>query len=225
MATKINKKPSQDFIPIKEIRDGAMVLKDNSIRMILMTSSLNFALKSAEEQEAIVLQYQNFLNSLDFHVQFFIQSKGLNIETYLDTLRKREQEQTDELLKIQTKEYIEFVKEFVSSTKIVSKNFYVVIPYTPAFLHTEKNPFSEILGKLFKKRDKKDIAPKEEFEKQKIQLQQRVDTVIQGLSRVGVRSVPLNTEELIELFHGLYNPSERDKTSIPKIDPSPSEVK
>ena len=212
------KKASQEFVPIKEIRDGIMILKNGSMRMILMTSSLNFALKSNDEQTAIILQYQNFLNSLDFPLQFFIQSRALNIEPYLETLRKRRQEQTNELLKTQTKEYIDFVKEFVSSTKIVNKLFYVVIPYNPGILETKGNPFTGLLNKLLKKETKSQLMPQKKFEEHKLQIQQRADSITQGLSRMGIRSVPINTEELIELFYALYNPSEIEKIKVPEYE-------
>src|SRR3990167_3833823 len=104
---------AQEFLPIEEIRDGIVLLKDGTMKIVLMASSLNFALKSAEEQEAIIFQYQNFLNSLDFSVQFFIQSRRLNINPHLDTLREVASAQPNELLKIQTNEYIQFVKNFV----------------------------------------------------------------------------------------------------------------
>ncbi len=207
-------KASQQLISIKEVKDDVLILKDDSLRMVIMASSLNFALKSTEEQEAIILQYQNFLNSLDFHIQFFIQSRGLNIESYIDILKQKEQEQTDELLKIQTKEYIEFIREFVTATKIVTKSFYVVVPYTPTILETKKNPVSDFFTNIFKKKQDQTTTPQEEFEKRKIQLQQRADVVIQGLARVGIRSMPLETEGLIELFHSLYNPGETEKTSL-----------
>ncbi len=208
---------SQKIVPIKEIRDSIVVLNDNSIRMVVMTSSLNFALKSTEEQEAIVFQYQNFLNSLDFHIQFFIQSRELNIENYIESLRVKEKQQTDELLKIQTKEYIDFIKEFVTTTKIVSKTFYVVVPYSPPVLQVENNIFFDFINKILKKEPTPKTTPQEEFEKNKTQIQQRVDTIIQGLSRTGIRAIPLNTEELIELFYGLYNPDEKEKGAVPQI--------
>ncbi|MFC1625292.1 hypothetical protein ACFL1O_00180 [Patescibacteria group bacterium] len=220
MAMKTTKsRSSQEFVSIKEVRDGVLILRDNSLRIVLMTSSLNFALKSSNEQEAIILQYQSFLNSLDFSVQFLIHSRNLNIEPYLETLREKEQQQTDELLKIQTREYIEFVKEFVTATNIVNKTFYVVIPYKPSVLVTKEGPIGSIfkfLKKLSKKQEKPEITPQERFEEQKLQLQQRVSTVIQGLSRSGIRIAPLNTEELIELLYGLYNPGELEKTKLPE---------
>jgi len=214
MPPSIKSKASQDFVPIKEIRDGVLILKDDSLRTIIMVSSLNFALKSDEEQEAIIIQYQDFLNSLDFTVQFFIQSKNLNTEPYLETLRKRQQEQTDELLKIQTKEYIEFIDEFVKATKIVSKTFYVVIPYTPTILEQKNGSLLGPLLKIFRKKEKVQATPQQKFEEYKTQLQQRVDTVTQGLSRTGIRSASLNTEELIELFYKIYNPGETEKSEI-----------
>jgi hypothetical protein len=213
-------KASQEFVPIKEIRDGVLVLDDNSLRMVIMVSSINFALKSKGEQEAIIIQYQNLLNSLDFSVQFLVQSRKLNIEPYLETLRKRQKEQTEELLKIQTAEYMDFIKEFVASTNIVNKNFYVVIPYTPTFFEREQNnPISNFLNKILRrKKEQQQVGTREKFDEYKIQLQQRADLVIQGLSRTGIRAAPLNTEELIELFYILYNPGEIEKSNVPGVD-------
>jgi len=216
----VKSKASQELIPIREIRDDIVVLKDGSLRMILMTSALNFALKSSDEQSALILQYQNFLNSLDFSIQVFIQSRDLNIEPYLATLKERSKEQTNELLKIQMREYIDFVKEFVTATSIVSKNFYIIVPYTASIASAAQK--SSLFGFLKKEDSRGEKKPNETnqgtLEEYKIQLQQRVDTVIQGLSRVGIRSVPLNTEELIELFFKLYNPSELESTRLPKHD-------
>lgn len=214
--TSIQSKPSQEIIPIKEIRDGIFILKDGSLRMVLMTSALNFALKSSNEQTAIIMQYQNFLNSLDFPIQVFIQSRDLYIEPYLETLREREKEQANELLKIQMREYVEFVKEFVKATNIVSKNFYVVVPYTPSIIETKKNPIFNLFGNFFGKKSNKKEVSDQIFEEHKIQLQQRTDSVAQGLSRIGVRAAPLNTEELIELFYKIYNPSETENVNIPQ---------
>lgn len=214
--TATKAKGSQNFVALKEVRDGIVVLKDDSLRMIMMVSSLNFALKSENEQKAIIVQYQNFLNSLDFSVQFFIQSSKLNIKPYLEVLKQKEQEQTDELLKVQTREYTEFVEEFVSATNIVSKNFYIIISYTPPFLETKKNnPIVELFNKLLKKQNKTRDNQQNKFEEFKLQLQQRADTVVQGISRMGLRTAPLNTEEIIELFYNIYNPDEVERLEIP----------
>jgi len=209
--------PSQDILQIKEIRDGVLVLKDGSLRVVMMASSLNFALKSGDEQTAIVMQYQNFLNSLDFTVQFFIDSRKLNIEPYIEILKDAEQKQINELLKIQTTEYIEFIRTFVRASNIVSKSFYVVVPFTPPVFESPKGGLQSLLGGFFgSKATLQNISP-EKFEEYKNQLWQRVDSVIQGLVRAGVRTVPLNTEELIELFYGLYNPGELEKGKPPAI--------
>ncbi len=203
-------KSTQEFVPIKAIRDGVVILKDGSLRMILMASSLNFALKSEQEQTAIILQYQNFLNSLDFPVQFFIESRKLNIGPYISTLEEARKEQPNELLKIQTKEYMEFIKNFVAMTNIVAKSFYIAIPYSPAAFGGKKGFLSGIAG-MFGGGKTENKTKEVRFEESKLQLQQRADVVRQGLSRTGIRTVPLKTEELIELFYKLFNPGEMER--------------
>src|SRR3990167_8700745 len=211
-----NALPSQDILKVEEIRDGVLILKDGSLRAVMMASSLNFSLKSADEQTAVIMQYQNFLNSLDFTAQFFLESRKLNIEPYLDTLKQAEAKQTNELLKIQITEYIEFVRTFVRAANIVTKNFYIVVPFAPQVLASTKEGISgTIAGLMGKGGARIKTMPKEKFEEYKIQLWQRADTVAQGLVRTGVRAVPLNTEELIELFYGLYNPGELEKGKPP----------
>jgi type IV secretory pathway VirB4 component len=211
-------KSTQDFMPIKEIRDGVVVLKDGSMRMILMVSSLNFALKSADEQTAIVMQYQDFLNSLDFPVQFFIESRKLDIGPYISMLEDAEKEQTNELLKIQTREYMEFVKNFVKMSNTVSKSFYVVVPYNPGGIGAavaQTGPLAEIFGSLGLGGKKTGAGKKDiRFEEARVQLQQRAAVVETGLMRTGVRAIPLNTEELIELYYKLFNPGGLEKGAV-----------
>ncbi len=214
----INSKPTQQFIPIKEVRDGVVILRDNAMRMIVMASSLNFALRSEDEQTAIIMQYQNFLNSLDFTVQIFIESSKLDITPYLNTLVDIEKEQINELLKVQTKEYAEFIKNFVSSTDIVSKAFYLVVPYSPSVFSSAGGILDSLMGVFGRKKDFKSAKSENElFLENKTQLQQRADVVSGGLSSMGIRSVPLNTEELIELYFKLFNPGEIDKGVAGKI--------
>ena len=122
---------AQNFVPVKEVRDGVMVLKNNSLRAVSMVSSLNFALKSEDEQTAIIMQFQNFLNSLDFSVQIFVQSRRLDIRPYIAMMEAKRKEQTNDLIKIQTHEYIEFIKNFTDSVSIMSKNFFIVTSYSP----------------------------------------------------------------------------------------------
>lgn len=215
--------PSQDLLQIEEIRDGVLILKDHSMRAVLMASSLNFALKSADEQTAIIMQFQNFLNSLDFSIQFFISSRKLNIEPYIETLQEAEAKQTNDLLKIQTTEYIEFVRTFVRAANIVTKGFYVIVPFTPPMFGSSNDSAGGVfqnITNIFKsagKSQKNINMSVEKFEEYKNQLWQRIDSVMQGLIRTGVRCAPLNTEELIELFYGLYNPGELEKGKPPPI--------
>lgn len=203
--------PAQNFLDVESIREDVVVLKDGGLRVILMCSSLNFALKSTDEQDAIIFQYQNFLNALDFPLQVVIHSRRLNITPYIDSLRDRQKEDTNELMKIQIGEYMEFVKTFVDMTKIMSKTFYVVIPFTPSIM--QKSGILDTILSTLGLTGKKNLATDDAFREYKNQVWQRVNSVIEGLLRFGIRAAPLNTEELIELFYGLYNPTEFEKTS------------
>ncbi len=202
----VSSQPTQDFVPIKEVRDGVLILKDGSMRSILMVSSVNLALKSAEEQEAIIYQFQNLLNSLDFSIQISVQSRKLDIRPYLNLLENRRKEQTDDLLKIQVKEYMEFIRTFTENVEIMTKNFYVVVPYSPPKLDINNK------SSLFTKKTGGGTMNQDSFEEQRLQIDQRVAVVEQGLSRSGLRSVQLGTEEVIEIFYKIFNPGDVDKS-------------
>jgi hypothetical protein len=175
-----------------------------------LSSSLNFALKSTDEQEAIIYQFQNFLNSLDFSIQICVQSRELDIRPYLATLEKQYNEQLNDLLKIQTKEYIQFVKSFTETQNIMSKTFFIAIPFTPTTIGVlDGGGASSFFGN---KKDKSNpLQKKDNFEENRTQLEQRVSVVQQGLMRCGIRSALLGTEEAIEVFYKLFNPGETDK--------------
>jgi len=180
------------------------------MRQLILAASLNFALKSADEQSAILLQFQNFLNSLDFPVQICIQSKKLDIRPYIALLEDRYKEQTSELMKIQVREYIEFIRTFVDSTNIMSKSFFVVVPYDPPIVSGGAG--GALSSMLPGKKDSSSGAIAEDkFLEYKGQLEQRAAVVEQGLVRCGVRTAELGTEEVVELFYKMFNPGETDK--------------
>lgn len=198
--------PTQQFLEIDRIREGVLILKNKSLRAVLMVSSLNFALKSEEEQQAIIYQFQNFLNSLDFSIEILAQSRILNIAGYIDKLKDVEAKQENELLKIQTAEYRKFISELVGGRQILSKTFFVVMPFTlvdiPQLGRKREAGFDE-----------------EQFRRAKAQLQQRTDFVAMGLRRCGLQCTLLNTLELIELFWALYHPEEAEVGYYPEIPP------
>lgn len=211
----VKSKAAQDFVPIKEIRDGVVILKDGTIRMLLMASSVNLALKSADEQQAVLMQFQSFLNSLEFSTQIFIQSRKLDIRPYLILLEDRLKEEVNDLLKIQIREYMGFIKTIAQSTNIMSKLFVIVVPYAPPKSVTSNAPSVGMLNGLFGKKKEVTTTPSqsaiEAFEEARTQLEQRAGIISQGLSRTGVRVVPLGTEELTELYYRLFNPGEAEK--------------
>ncbi len=206
----LNAKATQEFVPIKEVRDGIIVLRSGELRAVLIASSVNLSLKSYEEQQATIMQFQTFLNSLEFSTQIVVQSRRLDIRPYLIMLENRMKEQTEPLLKIQTKEYIEFVRSFTEAVNIMTKNFFIVVPYSlPA--STPQSSMASLLPFMKKKNTSTGNAKQDaqaEFEEKRSQLEQRVGVVGQGLSRVGVRTVQLGTEEVIELFYKTFNPGD-----------------
>jgi len=208
---KINASPIQKHLEIKEIKEDMIILKNGGVRAVLMTSSVNFVLKSKEEQEALVFRYQEFLNSLDFPIQIVIASRKFRIDDYLQFLEEQIPQQKSELLQIQTNDYIEFVKGLTEITNIMTESFYVVVPYTP--IRLKKLTLWEKLG--FKKKKTK-TETERELKQLKNQLWQRVNFVVNGLAQIGLRAVPLNTQELIELFYKFYNPSAKEEPEIEK---------
>jgi type IV secretory pathway VirB4 component len=204
----VETKATQEFVPIKEVRDGIITLKDGSLRAIMMVSSINFSLKSPDEQEAIIFQFQNFLNSLDFSIQIAIQSRALDIRPYIASLETRYKNELGDLMKIQIREYINFVKNFVDQSSIMTKTFFVVIPFSPTIINT-KNGF---FGKKEQKSDSQNKLTS--FEENRTQLEQRVGNISQGLVRCGIRSVQLGTEEVVELLYKTFNPGDLEKPII-----------
>lgn len=202
-AKKIQIASAQRYLNIQEIRDDCIVLRDGSLRAALLVSSINFALKAEEEQEAVIAAYVQFLNSLNFPLQIVIQSRELNIDDYLERLKSIEKEQTNDLLRMQTQEYRQYITELVQLSEIMSKKFYVIVPYSPgkggtkkflvrlqdvisptSIIHLKQKKFEEYRGELFK----------------------RVDYIASGLASVGLKSAVLDTQSLIELFYNTYNP-------------------
>lgn len=208
MATSTSK-ATQEFVPIKEVRDGIVVLKDGSMRGIVLASSLNFSLKSDDERNAIILQFQDFLNSLDFAIEISVQSRRLDIRPYLALLDGVYKEQTNDLMKIQTSEYIDFIKKFTETTNIMTKSFFVVVSYDPAIVNIKGG----VGGGLFRKKSatQQSEAKEASFEENRTQLEQRVSVVEQGLVRCGIRVIRLGTEEVVELFYKIFNPGDTEK--------------
>jgi len=205
------KASTQKYVDVEEIKDGIIILKNGALRAILAVSSINFDLKATEEQDAIIGQYQNFLNSLDFPIQIIINSRKLNINPYLDFLKIKESQIDNELLRLQIAEYMNFIKNLTEVSNIMSKNFYIVVPFSP--VESTKGGFFQKIGSIFNPRHTV-LAKREAFETYKNQLWQRVDHITAGLSGTGVRVVLLNTEEVIELLYNSYNPAIYTRASV-----------
>ncbi|MFA5249282.1 MAG: hypothetical protein WC397_01965 [Candidatus Paceibacterota bacterium] len=204
--------PTQQFIPIDQIREGVLVMKDKSLRGILLVSSLNFALKSEDEQTGIIYQFQDFLNSLDFSCQILAQSRRLNITGYLEKLKEIEAKQENELLKTQTGEYRKFIEQIIGGGTIMSKSFYVVVPYYP-LIEIPGAP-----GAKAKSSGSSNLT-EDKFQRGKYQLWQRMEYVVLGLRRCGLRASPMATPEVIELLWSYHHPKEAESGYYPELPP------
>ncbi|MDO8667769.1 MAG: hypothetical protein Q7K35_01570 [bacterium] len=194
---------TQQYLDIAEFRDDTIIMRDGTLRAVLLVASINFALKSEDEQNAIIASYVRFLNNIDFPLQIVIQSRELNIDNYLVFLRQKEKEQTNELLKLQTAEYLQYISELISLGKIMSKRFYVVVSYNP-LSDKQKGFFSKLVG--FLKPASLIKMKGEKFLRRRLELNRRVENIIGGLASIGINSVSLDTQSLIELFYNTYNP-------------------
>lgn len=203
--TTIPQNSTQQFVEIQEIKDGVVTLKNGGLRCVVIVAGTNFELKSEEEQDIITSAYQSFLNSLDFSIQILVHSRKLNINRYLERMKQIREKESNELLKTQVDEYVQFIQGFVKENEIMTKNFFVVVPY-------EGGGLGNVKRGLFSFGKKKSKSEKSETYEQKVsQLRQRVDQVLSGMERVGLRAVVLNDDELIELYYNLYNPETIEK--------------
>ena len=211
VSEKTIKRPAtQEFVDIEKIREGVIILKNGELRAVLMCGSRNLELESIDSQNAIINAYADFLNSFDWPLQIVIHSRKLDIKPYLAALEEKLKTQENELLKIQTAEYIDFVRSFVTLSDIMIKRFYTVVPFDPVESKAE-SPFEKISSLIKSPSKKPQEFPEEKFQQYKNQLFQRVEHIILALAHVGIKAVGLQTEELIELFYNLYNPEENGK--------------
>lgn len=198
--------PSQRFLDIAEIRDDIVIMKDGTLRAVLLVSSINFALKSLDEQNAIVQAYMQFLNGLDYPIQVSIQSRRMNIDNYMRQMEDSEKEMTNDLLKRQIRDYRAFVLQLVKLGDIMQKRFYVVVPLNPASDQgTTQKGFAQRLSEILSPTIAGKIS-ETKFQKMKFDLSLRTNQIIGGLSSMSLNAVQLDTQSLIELYYTVYNP-------------------
>lgn len=205
-AKKVLPISTQAHLPIAEIRDNVLVLKNGGIRTVLRSSSMNLHLKSEDEQTAVIYSYQNFLNSLEFPIQIVVRSQKLDLDNYLDTLKGIAKKQVNSLLKEQTVDYIDYIQRLIEYADIMQKEFYVVVPYDPP--RAKKPTLVQKFMGFMKTRDTlAELQQRHrEFETLRKGLNQRVNVVSSGLSNCGLKVEPLKTDELITLFYESFNP-------------------
>lgn len=198
------KRPAtQRYLDIAEVRDDVIVMKDGTLRAVVLVSSVNFALKSHDEQEAIIQAYMQFLNGLEYPVQVTIQSRRMNIDDYIARMQNAQRETTNELLRNQMTDYIQFIRELVAGGEIMSKRFYLVVPYDP--ISNKKKGFLSRLGEVLSPASRIRLSEKA-FTDRAHELEQRVLQTLGALNSMGLSGVRLDTQGLIELAYTAYNP-------------------
>ncbi|OGY91874.1 MAG: hypothetical protein A3B30_01175 [Candidatus Komeilibacteria bacterium RIFCSPLOWO2_01_FULL_52_15] len=206
---------TQKYLDIAEIRDDMVVLRDGTVRSVLIVSSVNFDLKSEDEQNAMVTAYVNFLNSLQFPLQIVVQSRPLNIDEYIHRLEVTEREHSNELLRMQTADYRNFISDLVHLEKIMSKKFFIVVPYAPG--QDNKLKFTDRLMGAFSTAKAVTLS-RDRFEKYARELNKRALFIYSGITSMGLQARRLNTQALIELYYNSYNPSLALSQALPDIN-------
>jgi len=221
-AVKGNPNSTQNTLQIAEIRDGIVIMNDGSFRCVLMVKSINFDLMSPEEREAVEYSYQGFLNSLYFDIQIFIRSQKVDIRPYIERLDKIRSEHDNMLLALLMEDYINYMADIAQQTNIMDKKFYIVIPFNPVpdikqIGAQSKNFFSGLAG-LFNSKEQRVVINEADLTKAKDELRNRVQAVLAGLQQCGVQGLPLDTQELIELYYDTYNPDTATRQQLKNFD-------
>ena len=225
---KKNPNSTQNMLEIAEIRDGIVIMNDGSFRSVIMVKSINFDLMSGQEQEAVEYSYQGFLNSLDFPIQISIKTQRIDMQPYIDKLEKIRNEHDNMLLAMLMDDYIFYIENLSQQTNIMDKKFYVVIPFynvqdESKNLAQSKNFVSGML-QLFSKSETHVVINEATLEKAKTELRNRVQAVLGGLTQAGIRGLPLDTQELIELYYDTYNPDTATRQQLHNIDDLTADV-
>ena len=208
---------TQNSLPFAEVRDGIVIMNDGSFRAIVRAESINFDLMSGAEQESVEYSYQSFLNSLYFQTQIFIKSRKIDMRPYLERLSKIRTEMDNMLLGMLMEDYIYFISDLVEQTNIMSKEFYIIVPYyadesLQKTLEQTKSAFANLMNKDGKKGPV--VINEQDLEKAKTELKNRVQNVVNGLLQVGINSAPLSTQELIQLLYNTYNPDTATRLTL-----------
>lgn len=224
-----NPNSTQNTLLISEIRDGIVIMNDGSFRSVVMVKSINFDLMSAEEQEAVEFSYQGFLNSLYFPIQIHIRTERIDLRPYIEKLDKIRTEHDNMLLAMLMDDYINYIDGLSQQTNIMDKKFYIVIPFFPTIdpdkaAFTQSKTFLNGIAELFSNKEKHVVISEANLNSAKDELRNRVQAVLGGLIQAGIQGLPLDTQELIELYYDAYNPDTATRQQLKNFDELTADV-
>jgi hypothetical protein len=217
-----NPNSTQNTLQVAEVRDGIVIMNDGSFRSVVMVKSINFDLMSPQEQEAVEYSYQGFLNSLYFPIQIFLRSQKIDLQPYIAKLDKIRTEHDNMLLALLMEDYIGYIDALSQQTNIMDKRFYIIVPYYPVIdtqkaLIQSKNFFTG-LGQLFNNKEQHVVINERDLENAKSELRNRIQSILSGLLQCGIQGLPLDTQELIELYYDTYNPDTATRQQLKNFD-------
>lgn len=206
---------TQKYLYFKEVRDGAVIMHDGSLRAVVLVNAMNFALLSEQEQDSKVYAYQEFLNSINFPIQILVQSRVLNIQGYIHDIKEAARFQENQLLKSQMLSYSEYIAYLVETANISTNRYYVIVPY-----HGDVRQKETFINRIQKKLNpaKETKRGLEEFRKRYAELKDRVNLVVSSLNGIGLQAAPLNTQEIVELLYTTYNPDVSESQILADLD-------
>jgi type IV secretory pathway VirB4 component len=218
-AEKSNPNSTQNTLLISDVRDGVVIMNDGSFRSVVMLKSINFDLMSPQEQEAVEYAYQGFLNSLYFPIQIFVRSKKIDIGPYIEKLSKIRSEHDNMLLAMLMDDYINFMVATAEQTNIMDKQFYIVIPFFPTISAQKAVEASKsFITNVFGKKDEHVTVNEADLKAAKDELKNRIQAVLNGLLQCSIQGIPLDTQELIELYYDAYNPDTATRQQLKNFD-------
>lgn len=217
---KSNPNSTQNTLLISEIRDGIVIMNDGTFRSVVMCKSINFDLMSGQEQESVEYAFQGFINSLYYPVQIFIRSQKVDLRPYIQKLDKIKSEHQNMLLAMLMEDYIDFISDISYQANIMDKTFYLVIPFFPTGLDAGaiKNAGKNLLSGIFGNKEQHVTINEADLEKAKTELRNRTQAAINSLAQAGIQSIPLDTQELIELYYDVYNPDTATRQPLKNFD-------
>lgn len=137
---------TQDFIPIKNLDHGTIETADGRYIKILEVEPINFMLRSAEEQYAIISSFASWLKISPVHLQFKSITRKADSDKHIAMLRKEMETEESEQCKKLSEGYIRLIKD-VGSREALTRRFFLIFRYEE-LRRNENSDYGQICSTL-----------------------------------------------------------------------------